>query len=93
MCVSADRHPEGSRQAKVSKLDLPLGVDEEVLGLQVSMKNSVGVAEGQALQQLEKIALQNTHTKIYTQVSQLENQGSIYSQFIEEIETDSFLQI
>lgn len=58
MCVCADGHPEGSCQAKVSELDLPLGVDEEVLGLQVSMKNPVRVAEGQALQQLEKITLQ-----------------------------------
>lgn len=58
MCVCADRHPKGSCQAKVSKLDLPLGIDEEVLWLQVSMKNPVRVAEGQALQQLKKIALQ-----------------------------------
>lgn len=58
VCVCADRHPEGSCQAKVSELDLPFGVDEEVLGLQVSVKNPVRVAEGQALQQLEKITLQ-----------------------------------
>lgn len=61
VCVCADRHPKGSRQTKVGELDLALGVDEEVLGLQVSMKNSVGVAEGQALQELEKVTLQ-THT-------------------------------
>lgn len=65
MCVCADGHPEGSRQAKVSELDLPLGVDEEVLGLQVSMKNPVRVAEGQALQQLEKITLQTQKKHIY----------------------------
>lgn len=70
MCVCADRHPEGSCQAKVSELDLSLGVDEEVLWLQVSMKNPVRVAEGQALQQLEEITLQ-THTETYTQVSQI----------------------
>ena len=58
MCVCADRHSEGSCQAEVSQLDLTLSIDEEVLGLQVSMKNPVGVAKGQALQQLEKITLQ-----------------------------------
>lgn len=62
VCVRAYRDPKGSRQTKVSQLDLPLRIDEEVLGLQVSMENSVRVAEGQALQQLEKITLRNTHT-------------------------------
>ena len=72
VCVSADGNPKGPCQTKVSELDLPLGVDEEILGLQVSMKNPVRVAEGQALQQLEKITLK-MHTKIYinTQVSQI----------------------
>lgn len=58
MRVSADRYSKGSCQAKVGKLDLPLSVDEQVLWLQVSMKDPVRVAEGQALQQLEKITLQ-----------------------------------
>lgn len=58
MCVCTDRHAEGSCQAKVSKFDLTLGIDEEVLWLQVSMKDSVRVAESQALQQLEQITLQ-----------------------------------
>ena len=49
MSVGADRHPEGPSQAEVSKLDLPLGIDEQVLGLQVPMENPVGVTEGQAL--------------------------------------------
>lgn len=62
MCVSTDRHAEGSCQAKVSKLDLTLGIDEEVLWLQVSMKDSVRVAEGQALQQLEQVTLQTQDT-------------------------------
>lgn len=69
VCVCADRHPKGSRQTKVGELDLALGVDEEVLGLQVSMKNSVGVAEGQALQELEKVTLQTQEKK-----GQLRNQ-------------------
>lgn len=58
MCVCTDRHAEGSCQPKVSKLDLTLGIDEEILWLQVSMKDSVRVAESQALQQLEQVTLQ-----------------------------------
>lgn len=68
MCVCADRHPEGPRQTKVSQLDLSLSVDEQVLGLQVPMKNPVRVAEGQALQQLEEITLQ-THKRQVSQKS------------------------
>lgn len=64
MCVCTDRHTEGSCQAKVSKLDLTLGIDEEVLWLQVSMKDSVRVAESQTLQQLEQITLQTKIKRI-----------------------------
>lgn len=64
MSVGADRHPKGPSQAEVSQLDLPLGVNEQVLGLQVPMENPVGVTEGQALQQLEQVTLRtHTHTK------------------------------
>lgn len=58
MRICADRNPEGSRQAEVGQLDFSLRIDEEVLRLQVSMKNSVRVTEGQTLQQLEQITLQ-----------------------------------
>lgn len=64
MCICTDRYSKGSCQAKVSQLDLTLGVDEEVLGLQVSMENPMRVAEGQALQQLKKIALKK-HSNIH----------------------------
>lgn len=57
MCVGANGNPKGSSQAKVCQLDLALGVDEEVLGLQVPVKDPVRVAEGQALQQLEEVTL------------------------------------
>lgn len=57
VCVSANGNAEGPCEAEVRQLDLSLGVDKEVLGLQISMQNSVRVAEGQALQQLEEIAL------------------------------------
>lgn len=68
MSVGADRYSKSSRQTKVCQFDLPLGVDEEVLGLQVSMKNSVRVAEGQALQQLEEITLETQDSKVMNQV-------------------------
>lgn len=63
VCVRADRYAKSSRQAKVSQLDFSLSIDEEILRFQVSMKNPVRVAEGQALQQLEQITLktQNMH--------------------------------
>lgn len=57
MCVGANGNPKGSCQAKVRELDIALGIDEEVLGLQVPVKNPVRVAEGQALQQLEEVTL------------------------------------
>lgn len=41
MRVGANRNPKGSGQAKVRELDLALGIDEEVLGLQVPVKNPV----------------------------------------------------
>ena len=71
MCVCADRNSKSSCQAEVSELDLPLSIDEEVLWFQVSMKDPVRVAEGQALQQLEKITLQ-THS-VLTPMSHLES--------------------
>jgi len=68
--VRADGHAEGPRQAEVCQFDLPLGVDEQVLGLQVSMQNPVRVTEGQALQQLEQVALQRETVKhSYTQAT------------------------
>lgn len=63
MSVGADRHSKSSRQTEVCQFDLTLGVDEEVLGLQVPMKNSVRVAESQALQQLEEITLETQDSK------------------------------
>lgn len=57
VCVRADRYTKSSRQAKISQFDLSLSIDEEILRFQVSMKNPVRVAEGQALQQLEQITL------------------------------------
>lgn len=42
--VGAERDTEGSCQTEVSELEVALLVDEQVLGLQVAMKDAVGVA-------------------------------------------------
>ncbi|KAG7218473.1 hypothetical protein INR49_009350 [Caranx melampygus] len=61
-------YAEGSRQAEVGELDLPLGVDEQVLWLQVSVKNPVRMAEGETLQQLEEVTLQTQEVQRRTQI-------------------------
>lgn len=55
--VGAHGHPEGASQAEVGQFDGAVGVDEQVLGLEVAVQHAVRVAEGQALQQLEQVAL------------------------------------
>lgn len=57
MGVGAQGHPEGSSQSEVGQLDGPQLVDEQVLGLQVSVDNPMRVAEAHPLQQLEEVAL------------------------------------
>lgn len=48
-----DRDAERSSQTKVAQFQLSSLVDEEILGLQVSMENLILMAEGCALEQLE----------------------------------------
>lgn len=55
--VDPDRNAKGPRQAKVGQLDDPLVVDQEVLGLQVSVENAAAVAEVNALQDLVQVTL------------------------------------
>jgi len=43
---------ECSRQTEISELELALGVDEEILGLEITVQDSVGVAEIYALEEL-----------------------------------------
>lgn len=66
MRVCADRYTKSPCQAKVGELDFTLSVDEEILRFQISMKNPVRVAEGQALQQLEQITLKTQRIHIYS---------------------------
>jgi hypothetical protein len=49
MCVRTERDAECSCQTKISKLDVAVAVNQKVLGLQVSVKQSVGVAESNSL--------------------------------------------
>lgn len=50
---SVDGNAECPCQSKVPELQLPLGVDQEVLGLEVSVQHLVSVAELDALEQLQ----------------------------------------
>lgn len=81
MCVGADRDPKGSGQAEVSQLDLSLGVDQKVLGLQITMKNPVRVAEGHTLQQLEQITLQ-THKQQIARYASSEKKHKLIQIFL-----------
>ena len=47
-----DGDAEGAGEAEVGEFELPFGVDEQVLRLQVAVQDAVFVAEGNALQQL-----------------------------------------
>lgn len=55
--VGAHGNPEGSSQSKVSQLDGAKLIDEQVLRLQISVDDSMAVAEVQPLQQLGEVAL------------------------------------
>ena len=49
MCVDPDGHAEGPGQSEVGQLDDALVVYEQVLGLQVAVKNPPTVAEQDTL--------------------------------------------
>lgn len=58
MCVSLNWKPKCASQAKVCQLNnLPIRRNQQVLGFQVSVKNSVGVEEEQSLEDLPQEAL------------------------------------
>lgn len=58
MGVGAQRHAKGSSQSKVSQLDGTQLINEQVLGLQVSVNDPMRVAEIHPLQQLKKVTLE-----------------------------------
>ena len=57
MCICADRHPKCAGQAKVSQLNVALGVDQQILGLEVSVQHTVNMTVGNACKQLVHVAL------------------------------------
>jgi hypothetical protein len=57
VCVSPDWHAKRPGKPKVSEFDGALAVNEQVLGLEVTVQNPVHVAERYALQQLVQVAL------------------------------------
>lgn len=51
--ISAQRDTESTRKTKVSQLEVTLLVDEQVLWLEISVQNAVGVAVVDAANELE----------------------------------------
>lgn len=58
MGVGAQRHSKGSSQSKVSQLDGTQLINEQILGLQVSVDDPMRVAEIHPLQQLKEVTLE-----------------------------------
>ena len=57
MSVHTDRDTEGSGQTEVSDLDAAVLVNQEILGLHVSVEDSPLMTEQDALQQLKPVKL------------------------------------
>lgn len=60
MGVDPDWNTKGSCQTKIGQLDDALVVDEEVLGLEVSVQDAPTVTEVYSLQDLVQVALNGT---------------------------------
>lgn len=58
MSVGPQGYPKGSGQSKVSQFDGTQLVDEQILGLQVSVNDPMRMAKVYSLQQLEEVALE-----------------------------------
>jgi hypothetical protein len=52
MCVRPERDPEGSCETEVSNLEVRIAVDEQVLRFQVTVDDTMRVAENQTRTQL-----------------------------------------
>ena len=63
MGVSPDRNAKSPGQAKVCQFDHTQNIDEQILGLEVSVEYPVGVAELNAFQDLVGVALDNEQQK------------------------------
>lgn len=53
MGVGAERNTEGASQTEIGQLQVALLVDEQVLWLQVTVQDAVGVAVARALEELK----------------------------------------
>lgn len=62
MRVDPDRNPKGSCQAKICQFNDALVVNEEVLGLEVPVKDTTTVTEVYSLQDLVQVALNGKET-------------------------------
>lgn len=61
MGVDPHRDSKGSSQAKICQFDDTLVVNEEVLGLEVPVKDTTTVTEVYSLQDLVQVALNGTN--------------------------------
>ncbi len=57
MGIGVQRDGEGAGEAEVSDLEGSVVVDEDVGGLEITVEDAVGVAEGEALEELEHVGL------------------------------------
>lgn len=67
MGVHPHRHAESPSQPKVSQFNDPLVVNEQVLGLQVSVQNSPAVTEQDTLQDLVQVTLKQSLRPFFNQ--------------------------
>ena len=63
--VGAEGHTKGSRESEISKLEVTVAVDKEILGLQIAMQHAVAVAVANTLAQL-------AHELLYHRVPEAE---------------------
>src|SRR3989338_3809265 len=84
--VVADGGAEGAGQTKVREFELAFFVDQEVLGLQISVQDAVVVAEGHALEELPEegfdggardVAAERVDVLFQVLVEVLEDQGQL----------------
>lgn len=54
MCVRPERDPEGSCETEVGNLEVRIAVDEQILRLQVTVDDTMRVAENQTRTQLPR---------------------------------------
>lgn len=67
--VGAEGHTKGSRESEISKLEVSVAVDKEILGLQITVQHAVAVAVTDALAQL-------AHELLYHRVAETETAES-----------------